>query len=97
MFTERVKRGQSFHSPYLGLREYPAFFASPTDEDYARTLPLNQDLGRMLLRMRFDEDPAGTFTFRKFSAGGPRTVRGRATPLFFQAALENGVLHVPER
>lgn len=97
IFTERVQTGRSYHSPFLGLREFPAFFAPPTPEDYARTLPVTQDLGRMLLRMRFDEDPQGTFTFRKFGPDGGRTVRGRATPLFFHASLENGVLHVPER
>ncbi|MEV0702700.1 type I-C CRISPR-associated protein Cas5c [Saccharopolyspora sp. NPDC050389] len=44
-FRRRVERGQCFHQPYLGTREFSAFFG-PVDETPRQ--PLNDDLGIML-------------------------------------------------
>jgi CRISPR-associated protein Cas5d len=76
-----VARGQCFHRPYLGCREFAARFREPDgteaapDELAGRTEPL----GRML----FDLD---------YGDGGAD--RGR--PVFFHAELQDGVLHVPQ-
>ena len=56
-FRRRVRRGQCFQQPYLGAREFPAYFGDP-DDTPAR--PLDDDLGLMLHRihhgppLRFD-------------------------------------------
>lgn len=79
-FRRRVRRGQSFHRPYLGCREFAACFDEPDgservpDELAGRT----EVLGRML----FDLDFKGK--------------DGRGTPRFFNAELREGVLHVPQ-
>jgi CRISPR-associated protein Cas5d len=75
-FRRRVSRGQCFHRPYLGCREFAAFFG-PTDEAEG---PQRLDLavGPMLLDLDYEPDGSG---------------RGR--PVFFDAAIEGGVLRVP--
>jgi CRISPR-associated protein Cas5d len=56
-FRRRVSRGQCFQQPYLGAREFPAYFSDP-DNTAAR--PLDDDLGLILHRihhgppLRFD-------------------------------------------
>ncbi len=53
MFKRRVKKGQCFHRPYLGCREFAAMFAEPSDAD----VPLSdwtESLGLMLYDIRFD-------------------------------------------
>lgn len=72
MFTRRVEKGQCFHRPYLGCREFAADFGPPDDSPPE---PLSRDLGWML----HDLDYSGA----------------EPVPRFFQACLENGVLHVP--
>ena len=74
-FRRRVRRGQSFHRPYLGCREFAAHFAEPDGSEEA--IALTEPLGRML----FDLDFSGK--------------KGRGTPRFFRAELQNGVLHIP--
>ena len=53
-FRRRVRRGQSFHRPYLGCREFAACFAEPDGSEEA--IALNEPLGRIL----FDLDFSGT-------------------------------------
>jgi CRISPR-associated protein Cas5d len=50
-FRRRVERGQCFAQPYLGLREFVAFFGPPdgSETPVSRT----EALGRMLLDLRF--------------------------------------------
>lgn len=75
-FRRRVARGQCFATPYLGCREFSAFFCEPGPDD----LPIgrSEDLGPMLRDI--DYHPNGS--------GAPR---------FFRAALDDGVLRVPDR
>lgn len=75
-FRRRVEEGSCFHRPYLGCREFAAYFSDVdgTERPIART----EDLGPMLLDLEYAADGSG-----------------RATPRFFNAALDNGVLHVP--
>jgi len=90
MFKRRAARGQYFHQPYLGVREFPAHFrlvedlAAPPDE-----LAGEKDLGFMLHDIQYRESPVGTVV---------ETHRGRrmeATPRFFHAVMVDGVLPVP--
>lgn len=47
MFQRRATRGQCFNQPYLGCREFTAFFALPDSADPA-PIPDSPDLGWML-------------------------------------------------
>ncbi len=64
-FQRRVRKGQCFHRPYLGCREFAADFAPPSgDEEQRRfrhTEPI--DLGLMLLDMVHNADGGSTPLF----------------------------------
>lgn len=93
-FRRRVARGQCHHLPYLGTREFSAFFGEPDNEEK----PINHsvDLGLMLFDLVFEEDPEGGTEFISHGNGSRRIVRGRARPIFFNARLERGVLTIPQ-
>ncbi|MGC4105325.1 MAG: type I-C CRISPR-associated protein Cas5c [Thermomicrobiales bacterium] len=65
-FRRRVERGQCFAQPYLGCREFSAFFAEPTDQD--TPLDLSMGLGRMLLDLDYADDRSGDARPRFFDA-----------------------------
>lgn len=77
IFRRRVKKGQCFHTPYFGCREFSAFFEEPNGEE--KPIELTDDLGLMLFDLDFSPDGSG-----------------KATPRFFQAELQSGVLKVPQ-
>jgi CRISPR-associated protein Cas5d len=52
MFERRVKKGQCFHHPYLGCREFACHFAPPNFTD-SKIADWNEDLGFMLYDLRF--------------------------------------------
>jgi CRISPR-associated protein Cas5d len=80
MFARRLTKGQSFHAPYLGCREFAARFEPAPDHwDVPGELQQKRDLGVMLLDLEFAADQSG-----------------RAAPRFFPAVLENGSIVVPE-
>jgi len=90
MFRRRASRGQFFHHPYLGTREFPAHFElleeipAPTCE-----FPDVQDLGLMLNDILYQEDAKGKII--ESSAGR----RLSANPRFFSAVMRRGVIDVP--
>lgn len=57
MFERRAKKGQCFHRPYLGCREFACYFrlVNPKDEP-AAAINETRDLGFMLYDMDFGED-----------------------------------------
>jgi len=73
MFTRRVEKGQHFHQPYLGCREFAADILPP--DDAPPPIPETRSFGLMLHDIEF----------------GAKENR----PVFFDARLEMGVLHVP--
>ncbi len=78
MFRRRLEKGQCFHSPYLGCREFAARVEpAPGHWTVPEALRGRRDLGLMLHDLQF--------------ASG-----GSATPLFFNAVLEDGRIDVPE-
>jgi len=90
MFRRRAERGQCFHRPYLGTREFPAHFELVDGfEPPPNELKGEQDLGLMLHDMLFVEDAKGTVI--ETSQGR----RVRVEPVFFQAVLLDGVMEVP--
>lgn len=93
MFRRRVEKGQAFHQPYLGCREF-AGDVSPVDDSTPPPIHDTRDLGLMLWDV--DYRPAApkqkaTLSWRD----GDQTVRGNARPIFFAARLVRGVLEVP--
>ncbi len=61
IFERRAGKGQCFHHPYLGCREFPAQF-EPVSEDIPRSeLDGHQDLGWMLHDMDFENDMEAKF------------------------------------
>lgn len=61
MFERRLSRGQCFHTPYLGCREFAADFR-PAPEDVAvpGELAADRDLGLMLHDLTFSADGKAT-------------------------------------
>lgn len=107
MFQRRAEKGQAFAQPYLGNREFTAFFAPPDGNeqpaDVVRQLGGEYadqagklSLGRMLFDLDFREGKKGRLKYRQHDAQGGRWVDGNATPRFFDAVLrDKGVLDVP--
>lgn len=94
IFKRRVSRGQCFHAPCLGNREFPAFFELVDD---AGSFPVselpeeqkNRAFGLMLHDLVYRDDKKGKIICAH--TGRKQT----AEPRFFMAELVDGVLHVP--
>ena len=90
MFKRRASRGQFFHHPYLGVREFPAFFRLVDGfPSCPKELQGDKALGFMLLDMEYEEDEEGKVLE---SHSGRRL---SATPRFFRADMTDGVVDVP--
>lgn len=89
-FKRRAAKGQYFHHPYLGNREFPAHFELvdefplPPEE-----LKTDRDLGYMLHDIEYIPDSKGKIVERN------QGLRLRAEPRFFRAVMINGVIDVP--
>ncbi|GHV69293.1 type I-C CRISPR-associated protein Cas5 [Spirochaetia bacterium] len=57
MFERRVKKGQCFHRPYLGCREFACNFCLIENPDTIKPIDRTDNLGWMLYDINFD-DPA---------------------------------------
>lgn len=75
----RVVKGRCFWRPYLGCREFSAFFGEVEGDE--KPIELSTDLGRMLFDLDYDDSK--------------KKSRGEGSPIFFPARLERGVLDVP--
>lgn len=86
VFTRRARKGQYFHHPCLGTREFPASFTLiERDSDIPTPHPDlsgQKELGFMLHDIEFDQDP--------------RTKKVKSTtPRFFRAEMKDGIITVP--
>jgi CRISPR-associated protein Cas5d len=96
MFRRRLERGQCHHTPYLGTREFAAWFEPATAAE--EPVPLDLDLGTMLFDIAYIEDASrlvDRMTFNRQDGTGRRTAQGYAEAMFFQAHLSQGRLKVP--
>ncbi|MEO7327889.1 MAG: type I-C CRISPR-associated protein Cas5c [Minicystis sp.] len=84
MFERRLAKGQHFHQPYLGCREFAADVRPPTGEE--RPMPISMQHGLMLYDFRFPTSPDKHRDWR------PKQV---PRPLYFDANLTDGVVLVP--
>ena len=56
-FRRRVAKGQCHHMPYLGCREFTAFFGPSSEEDLP--VDISDDLGQMLFDIDYPPDGSG--------------------------------------
>ena len=96
MFNRRARAGQCFHQPCFGNREFPARFTliegdTLLPESQLPPEQLNKVLGWMLHDIAYL--PADKNNKDSFLTGQGKRVR--AEPRFFNAKLENGIIHVP--
>lgn len=92
-FERRIERGQCFHRPYLGTREFPAAFSRAGDNDG----PIEEDrqIGTMLFDIaRVPDENRSELTFFRHGSDGSTQVPGYARPIFFEAELNKGALEV---
>lgn len=86
MFKRRARKGQAFHQPYFGCREFPVAFTLHDDDTLLPTphesLRGEKDLGFMLHDLEFDQNPK------------TKAVKS-TTPHFFRAQMKDGVIEVP--
>ena len=92
-FRRKVKRGQCFNQPYLGTREFSAFFSPPDGNE--EPIDVTDDLGLILFDVDFEPDEKGRVSHAGHGLEGRTVVKANARPRFFQARLESGVLRVP--
>lgn len=85
MFRRRLAKGQWHYAPYLGCREFAAELSPALDAP-----PPLADADRPLGLMFYD------FDYPDFD-GGDAEPEAELRPLFFEARLAHGVLHVPPR
>ncbi|MDP2950118.1 MAG: type I-C CRISPR-associated protein Cas5c [Chloroflexota bacterium] len=95
MFLRRAEKGQCFHRPYLGCREFAAHFALVLPD---QTLPESteklpelgfgepRDLGYMLYDI---------YHYNSADKEGAHFCGEKCRPLFFKATLQNGLLKIP--
>lgn len=94
-FRRRVAKGQCHHQPYLGTREFSAFFAEPDGTE--TPIEHSDELGLMLWDLEFVSDPESKqIEFLTHDATGGKVTKGLTQPKFFRARLDRGILHVPE-
>lgn len=91
MFKRRSERGQYFHHPYLGTREFPCDFEWVDGPAPESELTGEHDLGLLLHDVEFT--PAEGKMFDTIDGHTGRKLL--ATPRFFQAIMRDGVIEVP--
>lgn len=72
MFRRRAKAGQCFHRPYLGCREFAAYFELLEVDVPSSRLPpdqLDRDLGWMHYDLDFENDRASKFFLARMESG----------------------------
>ena len=81
MIRRRLEKGQCFHMPYLGTREFPANIQL-IDEDNYTPIPETRPLGLMFYDFDYDKsvDSKGEITVNSWN------------PTYFMAELVNGVM-----
>ncbi len=81
-FKRRAERGQCAWQPYLGCREFPAYFELTSDSELSQAAPVNLRVGWMLYDT-FDLSRPGKNTDSPFIS-------------LFEAEIKQGVMQIPE-
>lgn len=87
IFKRRTRKGQAFHQPYFGCREFPVAFKLHEDNSELpaphASLMGEKDLGFMLHDIEFDQNPK------------TKAVKS-TTPHFFRAQMNDGHIEIPK-
>jgi CRISPR-associated protein Cas5d len=87
MFMRRAEKGQCFHHPYLGCREFAAHFELlPFQAAEPKAIDESRDLGFMLYDICHDHST---------DKGHIHSCKGGCHPCFFRASLDRGMIKVP--
>ena len=89
-FERRIKKGQCFNQPCLGLSSFICFFSEP-DYNKQPLEFLNMNIGTMLYDVFDIKSNIQLNTDKKVA----NTIK-KASPSFFKAKITNGVLEIPE-
>ncbi|MGC8731659.1 MAG: type I-C CRISPR-associated protein Cas5c [Halothiobacillaceae bacterium] len=81
-FLRRAMTGKCFAQPFLGCREFPAYFALPSPERSLPPISVDMDLGWML--------------YDVYDLSRPAPVDARPRISLFRASLRNGVMQIPD-
>ena len=92
MFKRRAERGQYFHHPYLGTREFQCDFEWIDGPIPDSELSGERDFGYMLHDVEFL--PADGNKYDTVESHGGKKLR--AVPRFFRPIMKNGVIDVPQ-
>jgi len=94
-FERRVSKGQFHHVPYLGTREFAAWFEPSAGNE--KPIEMGMDIGTMLFDIAFVESSErDELEFLRPTSKGTVRVKGYAEPLFFHAKVEQGILRIPQ-
>jgi len=91
IFKRRAEKGQYFHHPYLGCREFPCDFSWIDGPIPESELTGEQDLGYLLHDMQFAPTEGKQYDALCGHTGERRNI----TPHFFRANMIDGVIDVP--
>ncbi len=80
-FQRRAERGQCIYQPYMGCREFPAYFQLAKDGDKPSPVALDADWGPMIYDV-----------FNRFEPGTPYSLPRVRT---FDCVVRHGVIEVP--
>jgi CRISPR-associated protein Cas5d len=101
-FRRRIERGECYYRPYLGCREFAAYFEPATDGDRPDN-SLNIPIGTMLLDTAYIKNsewyakhPEDRLEFRQHNLGRSEDVKGYTKRLFFYAEVKDGWLNIPQ-
>ncbi|MBI4860654.1 MAG: type I-C CRISPR-associated protein Cas5 [Candidatus Riflebacteria bacterium] len=87
MFVRRAERGQCFHRPCLGCREFAADFELwPSDMNEPKAIDESRELGFMLYDVAHDQTRDQSHV---------HTCTEGCRPAFFRASLDRGSMKVP--
>ncbi len=95
-FKRKLKCGQYHHTPYLGTREFVAWFEPATGNEEPEEPIKKLYLGQLLFDTAYIEnDERKEINFYRHKGNEKNIVKGHAYALFFDASIENNVLTVP--
>jgi CRISPR-associated protein Cas5d len=98
MFNRRARKGQCFHRPYLGCKEFPAYFSLVEGEPPPSPLTGERDLGWMLYDLSYlpveGKEAKDKDVFWAKVNGEYAQVKAEAK--FFRTIMKDGVIDVKE-
>ncbi len=94
-FQRKLEGGQCHHTPYLGTREFAAWFEPATGKEYPEQA-FNISVGKMLFDIAYREDvKRGEIEFHRHAENTKRVAAGYAHALYFDAEVLDNTMAIP--